>query len=680
MIMRKTYQSAMNKVRLEEDRKQELLEQICKKIEYKTENIAKEADKRFEDNQEEITKETGERKYVYMLEKKGKWRQRVCGVVAFCCVCFITVLLIGKWNKDDKTEITKQDDFIATEEIKNSEEAKVKTEPMEERIERISNEMKKSGMGVCMPQLVYLSDDTAMIHHYIGFLIYDRKKQKVVQVIDTKTYGINQMQGDDYTEVFVSKDGALILFVNIQSEEKRYLYHVEEDYLEQTTQTRLEEPYNEVVVRGSEKDTEHIFETIHQTQDGIIGEEYIKTESNTCWFLMLSDTSEQKLNSLVLVKEEISKENSTIYPIFDDAAIGKTEKVDTSDNEVQTQTRHYLWEYDGWKYYYCNWTLEEAKKEGIWDRKMGRVLIEMYGRIEREKEAEIQIIEHLVQNFSSNGYSIPRILDADEYMIYIGSETSETIDMKSGTLIVSKKDGSERNCYPNWNKGADTYFYDNNYIYYSNSWQMKEGKIRICRMNMDFSKEMLWNEVEGTLLCVKDGYAFYIRIEEENSENEGKGVIYRVSLKQYDEKPVKEPVTTLNLTKLEMDHYENMEIENLYAITEKAIYSKDYFEPIEFTIYNKTYAEYQIQENGVYNLEIKIGDYWYRIKEAEQKQTEKITKTIQANQIYKTMFHLSDYIENEKQRLIGQYRIVKTLKPEQENLEPVVVIAEFMIQ
>lgn len=675
MIMRKTYQSAMNKVRLEEDRKQELLEQICKKIEYKTENIAKEADKRFEDNQEEIVKETGERKYVYMLEKKGKWRQRVCGVVAFCCVCFITVLLIGKWNKDDKTEITKQDDFIATEEIKNSEEAKVKTEPMEERIERISNEMKKSGMGVCMPQLVYLSDDTAMIHHYIGFLIYDRKKQKVVQVIDTKTYGINQMQGDDYTEVFVSKDGALILFVNIQSEEKRYLYHVEEDYLEQTTQTRLEEPYNEVVVRGSEKDTEHILETIHQTQDGIIGEEYIKTESDTCWFLMLSDTSEQKLNSLVLVKEEISKENSTIYPIFDGVAIDAAKKIDIFNNEMQTQTRHYLWEYDGWKYYYCDWTLEEAKKEGIWNKEMG-LSIEMYGRIEREKENEVQIIEHLVQNFDSNVYSIPRILDADDYMIYIGSETSELLDMKSGTLIVTKKDGSERNCYPNWNKGVDTYFYDNNYIYYSNNWNMEEGKIRICRMNMDFSKEVLWNEVEGTLLFVKDGYAFYIQIEEENK----KGFIYQVSLKQDYDKPIKESNAALNLTKLEMDYYEKKEIENLYAITERAIYSEDYFEPIEIMVYNQTYQTYQIQEDGVYNLDFKIGDNWYRIKPIEQNQTKKVTKAIEANQTYKMLFDFDDYMGSVKRRLIGRYRIAKTLKPEQENLEPVVAITEFMIQ
>lgn len=680
--MRKTYQSAMNKVRLKEDRKQELLEQVYQKIEEKEQINLKETRERAVCGSEKISKEVEERKYLYMLEKKRKWTYKVVGALILCCVCLIAIRFIGLWNTNDKHEITKSDDFIATEEIEKKEEVINREESMEERIERISNEMKQSNLGIGMPQLVYLSDDIAMIHDYIGFLIYNRKTQKVVQAIDTKTYGINQMQGDDYTNVYVSKDGAFILFVNMESEEKRYLYHVAEDYLEQTTQTTLEESYKEVIVRGSEKDTEHILETIHQAYDGIIGEEYIKTEDNTCWFLMLTDiseTSEQKLSSLALVEREISKGNSTIYPIFDDVAIDKTKKVDTSDNGVQTQTRHYLWEYDGWKYYYCDWTLEEAKKEGIWNQKMG-LAIEMHGRIEREKEDELQIIEYFVQNFDSNVYSIPRILDAEDYMIYIGSETSEPLDMKSGTLIVTKKDGSERKCYPNWNKGTNTYFYDNNYIYYSNNWQMKEGKIRICRMNMDFSKEVLWNEVEGTLLFVKDGYAFYIQMEKENSENESTGVIYRVSLKQYYEKPVKEPVITLTLTKLEMDYYENIEIENVYAITEKAIYSKDYFEPIEITIYNKTYAEYKIQEDGLYNLEIKIGDYWYQIKATEQKQTEKVTKIIQANQTYKTVFYLADYIENEKQRLIGQYRLVKTLKPEQENLEPVVAITEFMIQ
>lgn len=83
-------------------------------------------------------------------------------------------------------------------------------------------------LGVAAPDIIYVNDSYIYLAHYSGFLIYDKKQEKVIKALDTKKYDSNHTQGSDFTEIKVLENGEQICFTNMEtSDGMMYRWDVE---------------------------------------------------------------------------------------------------------------------------------------------------------------------------------------------------------------------------------------------------------------------------------------------------------------------------------------------------------------------------------------------------------------------------------------------------------------------
>lgn len=107
-------------------------------------------------------------------------------------------------------------------------------------------QMANSEMGIQgVPELIYGSKQRVILYDYWGLIVYDLEQCKIIRAVDLSSIGMNHIQGDQYTQVRVNKDGTQILMYNLPERyadpKLIYLYDIESDFLTETTNTTFKE-------------------------------------------------------------------------------------------------------------------------------------------------------------------------------------------------------------------------------------------------------------------------------------------------------------------------------------------------------------------------------------------------------------------------------------------------------
>ena len=115
--------------------------------------------------------------------------------------------------------------------------------PYEEDVEaKAATWTKDTSLGVDMVTLDYASKDKVIFHGYFGLFVYDLKEQKLIRSLDLAGIGCDATQGDNYCEVFVSKDGNTV-YLHTMSSQSMYIYDVTENTLKKTNFKEPEERF-----------------------------------------------------------------------------------------------------------------------------------------------------------------------------------------------------------------------------------------------------------------------------------------------------------------------------------------------------------------------------------------------------------------------------------------------------
>lgn len=92
----------------------------------------------------------------------------------------------------------------------------------------IIENIKKNIFGATGPQIAYLNDDYAVISHHAGMFIYDLNSESVKNTIDTKSMGLNTIQGDPHTNI-VGYENFIAIFND--NAEDTYIYSIDDNAL-----------------------------------------------------------------------------------------------------------------------------------------------------------------------------------------------------------------------------------------------------------------------------------------------------------------------------------------------------------------------------------------------------------------------------------------------------------------
>jgi beta-lactamase regulating signal transducer with metallopeptidase domain len=101
---------------------------------------------------------------------------------------------------------------------------------------------KQSIDTVGMPELDYASNDIIIFHGYFGLFVYDLESRQFIRSLDLKPLNCDAIQGDDYCEVTVSKDGNTVQLHRLSSE-NMYVYTVSDNTLYETKYERMNDRF-----------------------------------------------------------------------------------------------------------------------------------------------------------------------------------------------------------------------------------------------------------------------------------------------------------------------------------------------------------------------------------------------------------------------------------------------------
>ena len=95
---------------------------------------------------------------------------------------------------------------------------------------------RKKVIGADPPDLDYASTRKIIFHGYFGLFVYDLQNKKVTRSVDLKAIGCDATQGDNYVEVFVSKDGGTVYLhhVSAKDRDKMFVYSVDDNRMVKT--------------------------------------------------------------------------------------------------------------------------------------------------------------------------------------------------------------------------------------------------------------------------------------------------------------------------------------------------------------------------------------------------------------------------------------------------------------
>ncbi len=81
-----------------------------------------------------------------------------------------------------------------------------------------------------------------IFHGYFGLFVYDLDAQKIIRNLDLKPLNCAAIQGDDYCEVSVSRDGNMVQLHRLSSE-NMYVYTVSDHTLRETAYERMDDRF-----------------------------------------------------------------------------------------------------------------------------------------------------------------------------------------------------------------------------------------------------------------------------------------------------------------------------------------------------------------------------------------------------------------------------------------------------
>lgn len=193
--------------------------------------------------------------------------------------------------------------------------------------ESMVKQMAHSTIGVLdVPELIYASKERVILYDYWGLIVYDLKQSKIIRAVDLPSMGLNHIQGDQYTQFQVNKDGTQILMQNQPLEyanpKHTYLYDIKLDSMTETTMATFE--HGEVNNLYDVSSDEVIKEFGTQSMDGFKGRTYGKVDNQWIYLRMdvlLDDDGslsfDNMMNLTISVVDE--KKNSTnIIQVFHD--------------------------------------------------------------------------------------------------------------------------------------------------------------------------------------------------------------------------------------------------------------------------------------------------------------------------------------------------------------------------
>ncbi len=101
-------------------------------------------------------------------------------------------------------------------------------------------------ISVDMAQLDYASDDIVIFHDYFGLFVYDLDALQIIRSLDLEPLNCEEVQGDNYCDVTVSRDGTTVQ-LHPMSSEKMYVYNVSDNTLIETAFQKMEDQFDSFV-------------------------------------------------------------------------------------------------------------------------------------------------------------------------------------------------------------------------------------------------------------------------------------------------------------------------------------------------------------------------------------------------------------------------------------------------
>ena len=168
----------------------------------------------------------------------------------------------------------------------------------------------------------------------------------------------------------------------------------------------------------------------------------------------------------------------------------------SSDANLASIIKGQLWTKDGWTYY-----LEQIPRGGA-------IPLNNYvGRLCRQNSGgTIEILDELVSYRKDSTVIFP----AGDRIVFIGFAGTDIMDFKTSTIISIKEDGNDRRTYNTKFNVARQLCYDNGYLYYEGWTNDRAFPRPVCRIDVDLNKNMKIADIDGSLIAVHDGYAYYL--------------------------------------------------------------------------------------------------------------------------------------------------------------------------
>lgn len=356
----------------------------------------------------------------------------------------------------------------------------------------------KAIYGSIFPQLIYASEERAVIYDYWGLLVYDIRNQKIEQLLDLKAAGFASIQGDQTTHIEVSGDGKQILMYNEPDASEKFIYDIEKRSLSWSELTSFGEDGFDGLFQNGEKN----YVVTESGKTAYLSEDALRTKD----YEIFHETDMQGLSLLV---GKNGRGDTHIYPLFLEYSKEQEEQGIPWLNWEKMRRlvgREFLHEdEEGWLYYLEeDVTGEQADGEISWPFE---ALI-----LTRQRGEERQILETLI--FQDTWKECP-VLFAGGRIIYKAARTAGMNDLKAPVLVSIAMDGSDR-------RTADEIMYhvfdglceDEGWIYYS-GWTDSASQKPLCRISPDFSGDpQFLQNIPGLLCGVKDGFVFYLAGEE----------------------------------------------------------------------------------------------------------------------------------------------------------------------
>lgn len=153
--------------------------------------------------------------------------------------------------------------------------------------------------AVGMAELDYASEDIVIFHGYFGLFVYDLKSHEIIRSLDLGPLNCTAIQGDDYCDVSVSKDGNTVRLHRMSSN-NMYVYTVSSNTLRETPYERISDRFGSSFIS--------IADVVDSNQLGLYSYNAVKFDTGEFAYLHTSDWT---LGTFTYVRGD------KIYKLFD---------------------------------------------------------------------------------------------------------------------------------------------------------------------------------------------------------------------------------------------------------------------------------------------------------------------------------------------------------------------------